>query len=237
MTIPAKVPVPLVVGTIHSPLALKAALKLKPGQVDILELRVDGFADVPEVLLKAIPRLPAPLLLTVRHPAEGGMARYSVGRRRELIRQFLPMVKWIDVELRSLVLLGEEIAAARENAVKVVVSDHHFKGTPSLAVLERRFLRAQMCRPDIVKVAATAGTPAELERLFAFFNWAQKKRSSQLSLMGMGAFGQVSRLLFGASGSALNYGFLGEALVPGQWPAALLKVRLSELRGGKGANA
>lgn len=63
---------PMVVGTIHSAGALKCALKLKPNQIDLLELRVDAFANDPEVLLRAIPKLPAPLLVTVRHPPRGG---------------------------------------------------------------------------------------------------------------------------------------------------------------------
>lgn len=232
MTRPSSVAPPLVVGTIHSPGALKCALKLKPGQVDVLELRVDAFAQDPEVLLRAIPRLSAPLLLTVRHPAEGGVAKYSVGRRRELVRQFLPLVDWVDFEVRSLVALREEIALSKDRGVRVVVSDHHFKGTPPLAVLEQRYARAQICRPDVVKVAAMVRTPEELERLFQFFNRQNRKRPGQIAVMGMGEFGQVSRLLLGSCGSALNYGYLDQAQVPGQWPAELLKRRLAELRDG-----
>jgi 3-dehydroquinate dehydratase-1 len=78
-------------------------------------------------------------------------------------------------------------------------------------------------------VAATARTPQELERLFAFFNRQQRRRPGVLSVMGMGEFGQLSRLLFGTCGSVLNYGYLDQAQVPGQWPAELLKRRLAEL--------
>lgn len=229
MNRPARIPPPLVVGTIHSAGALKCALKLKPGQVDILELRVDSFAQEPEILLRSAPKLKFPLLLTVRHPAEGGAARYTVKRRRELIRQFLPLVQWVDFEVRSLGLLGEEIAEVRERGVKLIVSDHHFKGTPSLAVLEERCARARRCRPEVVKVAASARTPVELERLFVFLNRQNARKPGQNSVMGMGAFGQVSRLLFGKCGSVLNYGYLDRAQVPGQWPAELLKVRLNEM--------
>lgn len=231
MNRPASFPQPLVVGTIHSPGALKCALKLKAGQVDLLELRVDAFANEPEVLAKAAPKLQAPLLLTVRHPAEGGMAPYSLQRRRELIRQFLPLVRWVDFELRSLVPLREEIAQSKERGLKVIVSDHHFKATPSLAVLEQRWVRAQVCNPDVVKVAATVRTPEELSRLFVFFNRQQARRPGRMSVMGMGPLGQVSRLLFGNCGSVLNYGYLDQAQVPGQWPAELLKRRLVELGG------
>jgi 3-dehydroquinate dehydratase len=48
--------------------------------------------------------------------------------------------------------------------------------------------------------------------------------------MGMGQYGQLSRLLFGGCGSILNYGYLDKAQVPGQWPAEVLKARLLELR-------
>lgn len=223
---------PLVVGTIHSPGALRCALKLKPGQVDILELRVDAFEDSPELLWRAVPRLAAPLLLTVRHPAEGGAATYGPARRRELYRQYLPSVAWVDFEVRSLGSMAAEIQLASEMGVRTIISDHHFRRTPSLDVLQKRFARAQSCGPDLVKVAATARTPVELERLLAFLNWSERKQAGRLSVMGMGRCGQVSRLLLGNCGSVLNYGYLDAPQVPGQWPAVLLKQRLAELAAG-----
>lgn len=222
---------PLVVGTIHSPGALRCALKLKPGQVDLLELRVDAFEESPELLWRAVPRLGAPLLLTVRHPAEGGAASYGPARRRELYRQYLPSVAWVDFEVRSLASMGAEIKLASEMGVRVIISDHHFRGTPALEVLQKRFARAESCRPDLVKVAATARTPMELERLMAFLNWSERRHLGRLSVMGMGRYGQVSRLLLGNCGSVLNYGYLDTPQVPGQWPAVLLKQRLAELAG------
>jgi 3-dehydroquinate dehydratase len=48
--------------------------------------------------------------------------------------------------------------------------------------------------------------------------------------MGMGVFGKLSRLVLGRAGSVLNYGYLDTVQVLGQWPAALLKQRLLELR-------
>jgi 3-dehydroquinate dehydratase I len=224
---------PLVVGTVHSPGALACALKLAAGKVDLLELRVDAFASDTASLLRVVPRLAAkfPLLATVRHPAEGGMAPLDVRARRRLYRQFLPLVQWADFEVRSLDSLEEEIALAAELQVNLVLSDHHFARTPSLEFLQRRFERArESSRPAAFKVAAATRQPADLERLFAFFNWASLREPGRLSVMGMGEYGQVSRLLFGGCGSLLNYGYLDRAQVPGQWPAEVLKTRLSELR-------
>ena len=223
---------PLVVGTIHSPGALECALRLKSGAVDLLELRVDAFAATPELLqslMIAVPKLNAPLLLTVRHPREGGASGLTLSRRKALFRQFLPVVQWADFEVRSLDGLRAEIAEARDLGVRLVVSDHHFKGTPSLRRLRERLARARSVSPAVAKVAATVRTPEELERLLSFLNWGERQSLGGLSVMGMGAYGQISRLVFGRCGSILNYGYLDQPQVPGQWPAELLKQRLLEL--------
>jgi 3-dehydroquinate dehydratase-1 len=226
-------PSPLVVGTVHSPGALARALKLSPGKVDLLELRVDAFASDPDPLLRAASKLAAkfPLLATVRHPAEGGMAPLDIRVRRRLFRQFLPVVQWADFEIRSLEALEEEIAIAAERQVRLVFSDHHFGRTPSVAFLQRRFEFArEFRRPAAFKVAALTRSSEDLERLLAFFNWGNLREPGHLSVMGMGKYGQLSRLLFGGCGSVLNYGYLDQPQVPGQWPAEVLKTRLLELR-------
>jgi 3-dehydroquinate dehydratase-1 len=224
---------PLVVGTVHSPGALACALKLKEGKVDLLELRVDAFASDTASLLRALPRLAAkfPLLATVRHPAEGGAGQLDVRARRRLFRQFLPLVQWADFEIRSLESLEEEIAFASELQVKLVLSDHHFGRTPSVGLLQRRFDQArEFFRPASFKVAALTRGQEDLERLFSFFNWANLREPGRLSVMGMGEYGRVSRLLFGGCGSLLNYGYLDHPQVPGQWPAEVLKTRMLELK-------
>ncbi len=200
----------------------------------MLELRVDAFASSPgllDALSVAVPALPAPLLLTVRHPEEGGADALTAGRRKELFRQFLPLVQWADFEVRSLKSLRAEIAEAKTLGIRVVVSDHHFKGTPSLVALKRRLALARSVSPAVVKVATTVRSALELERLFTFLNESEMHRPGQLSVMGMGAYGQISRLLLGRCGSALNYGYLDQPQVPGQWQAVVLKQRLLELMG------
>ncbi len=223
---------PLVVGTVHLEEDIQHALKLGPGQVDVLELRVDAFADGADALFGAAERLKergATLLVTVRHPAEGGAGRLHLAVRRRLFRQFLPVADWADFELRSLEEVGEEIAEARERGVKIVVSDHHFKGVPASPVLHRRFAMARAWGPDAFKVAATAQTSGDLGRLLDFFHWGSVREPGRMAVMGMGPFGKVSRLLLGRSGSVLNYGYLSRPQVPGQWQAQVLKERFAEV--------
>ena len=214
-----------VVGTIPSPAALRCALGLKPGAVDLFELRVDHFADDPRKLWHAAPRLCAPLIVTVRHPAEGGAGGLSLARRRELYGQFLPAAKFIDLELRSARQLAATVADARARGVKLIVSAHFFKTTPSLARLETLRDRAFAAGADVFKVATLTRTLSEVLTLASLL--ARSPRLP-LSVMGMGKFGKLSRPLLACAGSVLNYGFLDAAQVPGQWPAPLLKERLSE---------
>ncbi|HEV7403303.1 MAG TPA: type I 3-dehydroquinate dehydratase [Chthoniobacteraceae bacterium] len=222
---------PLVVGTIYSPGSLRRALRLRAGAVDVLELRVDHFADASDELLRAARDLPAPLIVTVRHPREGGAGELGAERRRELYWEFLHLAKYVDVELQSLRSFDVVLAGAQHAGAQAIVSDHHFRATPSLKVLQERWARARsFCggtmQADIVKVAARVETPADLARLIAIFGFAQ---GASVSVMGMGPLGKVSRLLCARLGSCLNYGYLDRPQVPGQWEAVRLKERLAEL--------
>ena len=217
---------PQVVGAVHSPGALRRALRIQPGEVDFLEIRVDSFAPDPAPLLRALPRLRVPLIITVRHPAEGGLHRLGFPRRRELFAQFLPFAALIDIELRSCVALASTIADARAGRVRVIVSEHHFKTSPTTARLRQTMRRARAAGADICKLAARADTPTALAQLLALFS---RRPALPLSVMGMGTFGKISRLLLAQAGSVLNYGYLDQPNASGQWEAVLLQKRLAEL--------
>ena len=216
-----------VVGTIPSPGALSCALRLKKGAVDFFELRVDHFADNPRPLLRAIPRLAAPAIATVRHPLEGGAGHLSLARRRELYAPFLPCVAFIDIELRSVGHLAATIAEARKHDTQIILSAHFFKTTPGLSRLESLRDLAFAAGADIFKVATLTRTLPDVLTLATLL--ARSPRRA-LSVMGMGDFGKLSRVLLASAGSVLNYGYLDAAQVPGQWPAPLLKERLAEYR-------
>jgi 3-dehydroquinate dehydratase-1 len=218
---------PSVVGTVHSHAALRAALRLKAGAVDFLELREDHFAGDLDPLRRAVPKLQAPLIVTVRHPLEGGAGGLTQREREVLYAEFMRCAAFIDVEVRSLAALRPTIAAARKEKVGLIVSDHYFKTTPSLVRLRARRAAALAVRPDIFKVATLAETPAHFATLLDFL--ATTKTPPPLSAMGMGAFGKISRLALARAGSVLNYGYLGELQVPGQWPAVELKRRIAEV--------
>ncbi len=220
-----------VVGTVFDAGSRRAAAKLAPGKVDLLELRVDSFADDPRELktLEALAgRLEFPLVITVRHPAEGGASRLSAAGRRALYERFLPYAAWVDVELRSVTTLAPVLEAVRSAGKGLILSHHDFHTTPTLAKLQMLARKAAQAGADVFKVATTANTPAALATLSTFLT--STRRPAALAVMGMGPYGKISRLTLGSTGSVLNYGFLHRVQVPGQWPAPLLKERLAELR-------
>jgi 3-dehydroquinate dehydratase-1 len=227
MTSPLLTPPAAVVGTIHSPAALREALRLKAGAVDFLELRVDHFVADLAPVRRALPRLKAPLIVTVRHPGEGGAAPLSRMERAALYREFLPAAAYVDLELRSMKALAEVWEEAGVAGVGRIVSWHDFKSTPSLGALDERWLKACAFSPSIIKFATRTRTRVHFSTLLAFL--ASRRARPETSVMGMREFGKISRLTLGAAGSVLNYGFLGELQVPGQFHASELKKALAAL--------
>ncbi len=217
---------PGVVAAVHSPGALLCARKIRRGEVDFVEIRVDNFAADPGLLLKVVPQLELPLILTVRHPKEGGAHELSLARRRELFEQFLPYASLIDVELRSFEALAGTLQEARAMGAQVIASFHDFRATPAAARLQKIIRQARAAGADVCKIAARADSPAALGRLLAPLGSGEP---FPLSMMGMGRFGKISRLLFAQAGSILNYGYLDRPNASGQWEARLLKKRIAEL--------
>ena len=167
-----------------------------------------------------------PVLLTVRHPAEGGIGNLPTATRRHLFAEFLPHAALVDVELRSIAVLRPVIEEAKKRGIAVVVSDHHFQRTPTLAQMRERRKRAVAAGADIFKLATLTDDAASLARLIDF---ASTGKARSLAVMGMGKLGQVSRLVLACAGSVLNYGYLDRPNASGQWEARELKRLLAKL--------
>ena len=194
----------------------------------MFEVRVDHFAADPAALHRAIGKLHAPLIITVRHPDEGGAPGLGVRKRRALYAEFLPHATLVDLDLRSARPLRDVLEAALERGKKLIISWHRFETTPSLAELTRRRVAARQAGADIFKIATHLRSTADFATLLTFVARFRGLRPA-VSAMGMGDLGKTSRLALARGGSVLNYGYLGEAQVSGQWPAALFRERLAEL--------
>lgn len=221
---------PLTVGVASQPEAIAAFMKLsveeRKATCDLVELRLDLLELDADELQHAIPLMGVPVLLTARHPAEGGKGTEDAAGRKALLEPLIDLAAIIDIELRSLKDMQDIIAKARSHGVSVMGSFHDFNVTPGEEVLQGVANMAQTVGLDAVKLATYLNGPDDLMRLMKLVS---DKRRMPMSAMGMGGLGRVSRLTLAKLGSLLNYGYLGEANVTGQWPARQLKDLLNDL--------
>lgn len=221
---------PLAAGVISNSLVLRDfAAQPEAAQTavcDLVELRLDLLGLSGDEVREAAAGLRVPILLTARHPAEGGRGPAAAGERAAMLEALLDIAALVDIELRSVPELRAFIPRARSSGVPVVGSFHDFQATPGDEVLAGAIGFAENAGLDAVKIAAYLNTPDDLFRLGKL---ASAKHRLRLSVMGMGPWGRVSRLLLAKCGSLLNYGFLGESNAPGQWPVARLKELLNEI--------
>ena len=204
---------PRLVGVIMSLTDLDSAIRMRKPP-DLFELRLDQLArDIDEVENK-LSRLRAPLIMTARHPREGGANQLSTQQRRDLLLRFLPRARYIDVELRSVKALRSLLQAAKRKNVGRIVSFHNLKATPDSRTLRTKARAAKSDGANIFKVATRTDTPAQLARLLEFIT----KRDADLavSVMGIGTLGAISRLLLAHYGSALIYASIGQSQIEGQ---------------------
>ena len=212
---------PRVVGVIMSQTDLDLAIRMRE-RPDLFELRLDhlvrppsvaaatcGATDIVDELEEKMSRLRAPLIVTARHPQEGGANRLNLRQRRDLLSRFLPHARYIDIELRSAAALHSLCKLARKKNVGRIISFHDLKATPDLRGLQVKARRAKSLGADIFKVATCTDTPAQLARLLDFIT--KKDRDLAVSAMGIGKLGAISRVLLAYRGSALVYGSVSAA--------------------------
>ena len=203
-----KIPDCALVGVIASIDELRLATRMR-APPDLFELRLDHLPNLRESQLLKLRR---PLIITARHPAEGGK-KLQTGRC-DLLLEFLPRAKFVDVELRSLRELRAVWDEARRGRVGRICSFHDFKRTPQPAVLQKKMLRARKARADVFKIVTRADTLRDLLTLFEFL-WSELS-SMRLCVMAMGKFGPMSRLFFREAGSSFIYAPLRHPLHHGQ---------------------
>lgn len=205
---------PWIVGCVATEAALRRHARKAPRDCDWLEVRLDliGFCGGQWVeLCAAVQKRGRPVLLTIRAAREGGQWRGGEADRLALYLAGLRSVSAVDMEI-GVPTLGGLAKAAHSQGVHVIGSFHDFKGTPDLARLRAVEIRGRRRGADIVKIATTVRTPADLAHLFALP--AQAK--GPLCVLGMGDRGAISRVALPCAGSCLAYGALGPATAPGQ---------------------
>ncbi len=199
---------PCVVGVIASRADLGRALRMRKPP-DLFELRLDRLAGIVDQLENKLPMLRAPLIVTARHPQEGGAKNLSLRQQRDLLTRFLSHADYVDLELRSASALRSLLTLAKQKKVRRILSFHNFKSTPPPRILVVKARMAKAFGANIFKVATRTDTPVQLARLLDFI--AKKDVDLSVSAMGIGKLGAISRVLLARAGSALVYASLTAA--------------------------
>lgn len=191
-----------VVGVIASCADLNCAMRMRRSP-DVFEVRLDSLARDVRKWENKLPRLRAPLIITARHPHEGGSNKLSLGERRDLLTRSLPYATYLDIELRSAFSLRSLLKLAEQKKVCCIISFHNFKSTPSVRILLAKARAAKKHGANIFKVATRTDTPVQLARLLSFIT--NKNIDIPVSAMGIGKLGAISRVFLARAGSAFIY--------------------------------
>ena len=170
---------------------------------DFFELRLDRLAGTLDQLEKKLPKLRALLIITARHPEEGGANKLSLRQRRDLLTRFLDHAEYLDVELRSAYAMRGLLTLATRKKVRRIISFHNLKSTPPPRILVAKARMAKAFGANIFKVATRTDTPVQLARLLDVITG--KDIDLPVSAMGIGELGAISRVMLARAGSALVY--------------------------------
>jgi len=199
---------------------LKTLADLKTPPCDLVEVRVDllsakDFKGFPDLIQK----IKLPLLLTFRGKIEGGASEWSFRKRLLFLIKYSRYAQAIDLESRYACLAKLEIKTLKRNNVRLILSSHFFKQTPTFQSLNEMALEAFACGADIFKVASFLSSATDEITLHALLG---AHKSGSVAVMGMGPLGSSSRIRLGLAGSTLVYGYIDQPLVLGQVPMTTL---------------
>lgn len=193
---------------------------------DLAEFRVDfyEFADdfekVKALLNKMRKAYKKPLLFTFRTKKEGGGFEMSEDKYFALNKIAIESdcIDLVDVELfSSSDKIKELIENAKENNVKVIMSNHDFFKTPAKEEIVSRLVKMQEYGADITKIAVMPQSEEDvLTLLSATLQMKKEKGDRPCITMSMGSKGIISRLTGELFGSCMTFAAAKKASAPGQ---------------------
>lgn len=216
------------------------ALTYREADFDILEWRVDHFADVASIdavldAARAIREIlpDKPLLFTFRTAQEGGEQALPAEDYFALNRAAIDcgLVDMIDLELFT----GDaQVKATVEQAhaknVLVIMSNHDFHKTPAAEEIVQRLRKMQELDADIPKIALMPQCKTDvLTLLSATLEMHERYADRPIITMSMAKNGVISRLAGEVFGSAATFGAVKKASAPGQIAVTDLRTVLTIL--------
>ncbi len=209
---PYRLCIPIIAGS-HAA-ACQALARIQPLGY-LAELRLDYLPDPDVAALLATPR--GPVIVTNRLPSEGGRWQGPERQRQLLLEQAVALgADYVDIEFNADPRWRLEMLAGRGQS-RIILSWHDFTGTSSPARLADTLLAMAEAGADIIKIVATAQSPAAALALLALIP-AARERGQEIIAFAMGLAGKYSRLVAPLLGSYLTFAVLeaGQESAPGQ---------------------
>ena len=213
-------------------------LSLRDSNIHSVELRLDTLSQYssendakkkgysgPIHYLKEINNLGFEIMGTLRHDPKncGGISEIS---KKNLYESYLEMSDFVDYFDLEIDLppkyLDKILSLARAKKIKVLLSLHDYKKTPSFRAMKSFFLEARKKKADIFKIAVHANSLEDFQLLVKFAQEITASRSSDdksspsLVWISMGEHGSFSRIASLFLGSPFTYGYIRKANAPGQ---------------------
>lgn len=183
--------------------------------IDACELRLDFLDSENRKKASEFPSLvDIPVILTHRRKQDGGQYTGSEKQRRaELIEALDGNFAYVDLE--EDMKKNELDNKAKERGIKIIRSYHNFECIPDDIYAKVSQLKR---RGDVAKVAVT---PNSIQDVITLFNAETELSGIDKIIIGMGAFGTPTRILYRRTGSILTFCSETET-APGQLSAKKL---------------
>lgn len=194
---------------------------------DVIEWRIDYYdqLDHQEHIVSALNAIQPmveeiPILLTFRHISEGGYKEESQETRLRVIEAACGtgQISMVDVEqANEPEFLDAVKAIVKKHGVKLVLSAHDFKNTPSEQEIVDSIKRSRELGADVAKLAVM---PRAFTDVLTLAKATYRARTQEVDIplitVSMGEMGSITRVLGGEFGSDLSFLCSSGASGPGQ---------------------
>ncbi|MDO4804258.1 MAG: type I 3-dehydroquinate dehydratase, partial [Lachnospiraceae bacterium] len=192
---------------------------------DMIEIRMDGFEElrnpksVSRLLRRARGAFDGPVLLTLRTRREGGLVDCGDGFYEEVLTSGIMEgnIDLVDVEFAFGQVARRIADMARNQSVKVVMSQHDFHHTPDSGEILDAFRRMYEMGADIAKGAYIPQDGKDVDEVLAAALAAGREFQMPFALISMGEAGRITRTDGETFGSCLTFASAkGKNSAPGQ---------------------
>ncbi|MFA6528220.1 MAG: type I 3-dehydroquinate dehydratase [Candidatus Gracilibacteria bacterium] len=174
---------------------------------DIIEIWLCELKDMDLEFLKNLQsKIKKPFLYVLKPKNENGKFVGTHKQKVELLIKSLDYgASYVDIGVKTnKILIKKLIREAKKKKVKVIISYHNFKKTPSSGAFRALYLKMKNLNPDIIKFATYINKPNDIASLFNLIIRSQKE-SQPIITLGMGEKGKITRILAPKLGNYLYY--------------------------------